>query len=189
MTMKPLLLTAFSILGPFFSNGVLVPDSWTVEEKWMNTCVLSSYDPDVDVSAWIIGGERIGEDSVSVFIYSDILWADLPECTCGIDVNGLENRISIGNDHILLGDEMHDIFVSSLRPGRFWSLQNEDRKFHVVELSNISWTSVNGGSIYVVIRLDGAGNLSDHFSFRRPKEPASARQLIEIVEKRYPDEQ
>jgi len=182
-----LLLLVICFFNPFLSNNLFSSDSWIIKEKEMNICVVSSYDPYVDVSAYIIGSEKIEEDSVSVYIYSDILWADFPKCMCKVDKKRLRNKINIRNDSILLEDEIHDIFVSRLHPDQFLLLQNENRKYYVVELSNISWTTAKGGNIYIAMKLDESEKIQDYFSFQNSKGRMSHQQLIDRIEKKWPD--
>ena len=185
---RHLLLIVICIFNPFFSNNLFSSDSWIIKEKNMSKCLVSSYDPDIDEYAYIMGSEKIEEDSVSVYINSDILLATFPKCTCETDKKMLRNKIKTNNDSILLKDEMHNIYVSRLIPGNFLLLQNGNQKYYVVELSNISWTTAKGGEIYIIMKLDESEKIQDYFSFRYSEGGRiSHQQLIERIEKKYPD--
>lgn len=127
--------------GFFLFSGFGSSDSWEFTEKESEICVYN-YNKETDIQAYILVQEQMGEDSLFICIDSEIFLFSLPACEQKIPKSRLKNQIMINNHSIPLKSEIHNISLSLLYPDRVIMMQKEKMKYYVIELCNMSYTSI-----------------------------------------------
>lgn len=121
-------------------------------------------------------------DSVRVSAFMDCDLGIINECDDNIGIY-CKNSVIIAENKLDLGDTINGIYIGYCFPSKLFCIKQHDHRCFIIELENVSYTTVGGGYSYILILLDKNLSIVKYYIHPWIKEALSNDKLLGLIKR------